>query len=178
MSRIPSPTSALRLESGLVRPRSRTPVACLNGSRYAALALTVLVSIAMLSCQEYSSGLQRSVQRADETAAVAALHTVGMAQQTYSLTGGDFGTFQQLCAGGLLDPRFDSSNPAIQDYSAEYYRFPNRDQGHPRRDQSFPCKDWSYPGRDDDFPDRDESCPCRDESQPCTGSPDPCTGRS
>jgi len=84
--------------------------------RIAGLALAVFISIATLSCQEYSAGLQKSVQRADETAAISALHTVVTAQQTYTLNGGDFGTFQQLCAGGYLDPRFDSSQPAIQDY--------------------------------------------------------------
>lgn len=85
--------------------------------RITILALTVLLCIASLSCQDYSTGLQRSVQRADETAAIAALHTIVLAQQTYSAgNGGDFGTFQQLCAGGYLDPRFNSSKPAIQDY--------------------------------------------------------------
>ena len=84
--------------------------------RIAGLALAVLISIATLSCQEYSAGLQKSVQRADETAAKSALHTVVVAQQTYTLNGGDYGTFQELCAGGNLDPRFNSNQPAIQDY--------------------------------------------------------------
>jgi type II secretory pathway pseudopilin PulG len=85
--------------------------------RSAILALTILICIASLSCQDYSTGLQRSVQRADETAATSALHTIAVAQQTYSASnGGDFGTFQQLCAGGYLDSRFNSSKPAIQDY--------------------------------------------------------------
>ncbi|HEY8185923.1 MAG TPA: hypothetical protein VIF64_07625 [Pyrinomonadaceae bacterium] len=85
--------------------------------RIVVLALTILISFAALSCQSYSTGLQRSVQRADETAAISALHTVTVAQQTYSATtGGDFGTFQQLTAGGYLDPRFDSNKPQMKDY--------------------------------------------------------------
>jgi hypothetical protein len=85
--------------------------------RFAILALTVLICFASLCCQNYSEGLKRSVERADETAATSALHTIAVAQQTYSASnGGDFGTFQQLCAGGYLDSRFNSSKPAIQDY--------------------------------------------------------------
>jgi Tfp pilus assembly protein PilE len=85
--------------------------------RFALFALTVLICIASLSCQPYSTGLQQSVARADETAAKAALHTISVAQQTYSVSnGGDFGTFQQLCEAGYLDSRFNSSKPAIRDY--------------------------------------------------------------
>jgi Tfp pilus assembly protein PilE len=85
--------------------------------RFALFALTVLICIASLSCQPYSTGLQQSVARADETAAKAALHTISVAQQTYSVSnGGDFGTFQQLSEAGYLDSRFNSSKPAIRDY--------------------------------------------------------------
>lgn len=85
--------------------------------RFAVLGLTVLICIASLSCQTYSTGLQQTVARADETAATAALHTIAVAQQTYSVSnGGAFGTFQQLCEGGYLDSRFNSSKPAIRDY--------------------------------------------------------------
>ena len=84
--------------------------------RFALFALTVLICIASLSCQPYSTGLQQSVARADETAAKAALHTISVAQQTYSVSNGDFGTFQQLCEAGYLDSRFNSSKPAIRDY--------------------------------------------------------------
>jgi hypothetical protein len=85
--------------------------------RIVILALTVLISIATLSCQTYTTGLQKSVQRADETAATSALHTIVVAQQTYSASkDGDFGTFEQLCEGGYLDPRFNSGKPVVQDY--------------------------------------------------------------
>jgi Tfp pilus assembly protein PilE len=85
--------------------------------RFAVFALSVLICIASLSCQPYSTGLQQSVARADETSAKAALHTIAVAQQTYSVSnGGDFGTFQQLSEAGYLDSRFNSSKPAIRDY--------------------------------------------------------------
>jgi hypothetical protein len=83
----------------------------------------------VLSCQSYSTGLQQSVARADETSAIAALKTISTAQQTYAVSnGGDYGTFQQLCEAGYLDKRFNSSNPQIKDYvlsmdvSANSYR--------------------------------------------------------
>jgi hypothetical protein len=85
--------------------------------RFAVLALTVLICIASLSCQPYSTGLQQGVAGADETAAKGALHTIAVAQRTYSVSnGGDFGTFQQLCEDDYLDSRFNSSKPAIKDY--------------------------------------------------------------
>ena len=85
--------------------------------RFAVVAVTILICIPSLSCQSYSTGLQQSVARADETAAKAALHTIAVAQQTYSVSnGGDFGTFQQLSEAGYLDSRFNSSKPAIRDY--------------------------------------------------------------
>ncbi len=85
--------------------------------RITILALTVLLCIVSFSCQPYSTGLQKSVARADETAATAALRTIAVAQRTYwASSGGDFGTFQQLCEGGYLDSRFNSSKPALKDY--------------------------------------------------------------
>jgi Tfp pilus assembly protein PilE len=71
----------------------------------------------LISCQTYSTGLQQSVARADETSAIAALKTISTAQQTYAVSnGGSFGTFQQLCEAGHLDKRFNSSTPQVKDY--------------------------------------------------------------
>ncbi|SRR6266550_7208667 len=71
----------------------------------------------LLSCQTYTTGLQQSVARANETSAIAALKTISTAQQAYALSsGGAYGTFQQLCEGGYLDERFNSSTPQIKDY--------------------------------------------------------------
>jgi Tfp pilus assembly protein PilE len=85
--------------------------------RLAGLSLILLLSIVSLSCQSYTAGLQQGVARADETAATAALRTIATAQRTYSVSNnGDFGTFQQLCAGDYLDARFNADKPAIKDY--------------------------------------------------------------
>ena len=85
--------------------------------RFAVLATTVLICLASLSCQSYSTGLQQSMARADETAATGALRTIAIVQQTYSVSnGGNYGTFQQLVAGGYLDSRFNSDKPALKDY--------------------------------------------------------------
>ena len=85
--------------------------------RFALPATITLICLASLSCQSYSSGLQQSVARADETAATAALRTIAIVQQTYSLSnGGNYGTFQQLAAGGYLDSRFNSDKPALKNY--------------------------------------------------------------
>ncbi|MFN2500041.1 MAG: hypothetical protein ABR557_13240 [Pyrinomonadaceae bacterium] len=71
----------------------------------------------VLSCQSYSTGLQQSVARADETSAMVALKTIYAAQQAYALSnGGAYATIQQLCAGGYLDERFNCSSPQIKDY--------------------------------------------------------------
>jgi Tfp pilus assembly protein PilE len=84
--------------------------------RLATPALAILICLVSLSCQSYTTGVQQTVARADETAATAALHAIATAQQTYSLSNGDYGTFQQLCEGSFLDSRFNSSKPTIKDY--------------------------------------------------------------
>ena len=85
--------------------------------RYALLALTLLICFASLSCQSYTSGLQQTVTRADETAATGTLQTIATAQQTYALSNGDnYGSFPQLVAGGYLDARFNADKPVIKDY--------------------------------------------------------------
>jgi len=85
--------------------------------RLNAVILAFLICIVSLSCQSYSTGLQQSIARADETAATGALRTIATAQQTYSVTnGGAYASFQQLCAGGYLDSRFNSEKPVLKDY--------------------------------------------------------------
>jgi hypothetical protein len=85
--------------------------------RFALLATTFLICLASLSCQEYSSGLQKTVTRTDETVATAALRVISVAQQTYSVSNdGNYGTFQQLVAGGYLDDRFNSDKPTLKGY--------------------------------------------------------------
>lgn len=81
------------------------------------LVVIMLMGLNSIACQSYSTGLQQSVARADETAATGALRTIATAQQTYAVTnGGSYGTFQELCAGGYLDSRFNSEKPVLKDY--------------------------------------------------------------
>lgn len=76
-----------------------------------------LALAAGMSCQTYPTGMQQSVARAGETAAIAAMKSISTAQQAYALNnGGNYGTFQQLCEAGFLDARFNSSKPQVQDY--------------------------------------------------------------
>ena len=81
--------------------------------------VSLLIAFAFLvSCQSYSTGLQQSVARADETSAVGAMKTISTAQQAYAISNsGSYGTFQQLCAAGHLDERFNSTKPEIKDYA-------------------------------------------------------------
>jgi hypothetical protein len=85
--------------------------------RPALLASTAAICIVSLSCQTYTTGVQQTVARADETVALGALRATALAQRTYAVSnGGDYGTFQQLCEGGYLDSRFNSSKPQLKDY--------------------------------------------------------------
>lgn len=86
--------------------------------KLAILTLSVLSLLATLSCKSYSTGLEKSLVFADEAAAAGVLRTVALAQQSYSATNtGNYGTFQELAAGGFLDSRFNSDHPAIKDYA-------------------------------------------------------------
>ena len=81
-----------------------------------ALAPVVFTLVALTACQDYNAGMQRSLARADETSALASLHSIIAAERAYSLSnGGEYGTFQQLVDAGLLDSRFSSGKPA-KDY--------------------------------------------------------------
>lgn len=77
----------------------------------------VLICLTLVSCQNVSTPLEKTVARADEAVATGALHTIATAQQTYSISNnGSFATFQQLAGAGYLDSRFNSEKPALKDY--------------------------------------------------------------
>ncbi|HSS21832.1 MAG TPA: hypothetical protein VLL54_17295 [Pyrinomonadaceae bacterium] len=86
--------------------------------RLTTLALTILCLLTTLSCQSYSSGLEKTVAVADETAVTGTLHTIALAQQSYATANsGAYGTFAELAAGGFLDSRFSAEKPRIKDYA-------------------------------------------------------------
>ena len=78
----------------------------------------LLICLATFGCREYSTGLQETSGRADETSAIATLRTLAQAQTTYSLSNsGHFATFEQLVEGGFLDSRFNHANPTLHGYT-------------------------------------------------------------
>jgi Tfp pilus assembly protein PilE len=80
-------------------------------------ALLLLACCATLACQSYSTGLQQSLARADETVAITALHSIALAQRTYSVSNsGNYGTFEQLVQAGYLDERFKGDKPKMKGY--------------------------------------------------------------
>ena len=79
--------------------------------------LIIVFFLGAFSCQEYSEGLKQSSNRAEETSAIATLRTIAQAQTTYSITNaGNYAGFEQLSEGGLLDPRFNHTNPELHGY--------------------------------------------------------------
>lgn len=81
------------------------------------LAFSVLCLLTFPNgCQTYTQGLQQSLARADETAALTTLKAIALAQRTYSITNnGEFGTLKQLVDGGFIDARFGVEKP-VKDY--------------------------------------------------------------
>ena len=76
-----------------------------------------LLGLAFINaCQSYTSGLQQSVVRADETVAIASIRTISIAETTYGLSHeGEYATLHQLVDAGLLDARYASEKP-LKDY--------------------------------------------------------------
>ena len=86
-------------------------------SRYGMTVVLFLGCCAALACQSYTKGLEQSVTRADEVGAISALHTIVLAQRTYSMSNsGSYATFPQLVKTGALDVRFDSETPKLKGY--------------------------------------------------------------
>ena len=80
------------------------------------LVLICAACVAATACQEYTTGLQKSVVAADDTAALAALKAIALAERNYNITNaGEYGTLQQLTGASLLDKRFTSNKP-VKDY--------------------------------------------------------------
>ena len=80
------------------------------------LVLMCVACVAATACQEYTTGLQKGVTAADDTAALAALKAIAVAERNYNVTNsGEYGTLQQLTQASLLDKRFTSNKP-VKDY--------------------------------------------------------------
>ncbi len=84
--------------------------------RRIALAVLFPALVSISSCQSYTSGLEQSLARADETAAISLLRTISIAEKTYSITNsGEYGTLKQLADGGFIDARYAGEKP-VRDY--------------------------------------------------------------
>jgi hypothetical protein len=104
-------------------------------SRHAILYFLIFACVASLSCQQYATGLKQDVERANEMAAIAALHSIATAQRSYAATnGGEYGTFQQLTQGDYLDSRFTSDKPELAGYV--FSMLTQKSEGEPPR---FSC---------------------------------------
>ena len=85
--------------------------------RYLLIASLFFIGCTALACKSYTAGLQQSVTQVDETVAITALHTIALAQRTYSVSnGGSYGTFEQLVQSGYLDSRFKGDKPKMKGY--------------------------------------------------------------
>ena len=85
-------------------------------SRHLLLVTCLLILASLSGCQEHTAGLERSIARADETSALAALHAIATAEQTYSISNsGEFGTLKQLAGAGLLPAHYAGDKP-LKDY--------------------------------------------------------------
>lgn len=85
--------------------------------RLVSLPILVFICLAIISCQEYSAGLQKGSNRAGEASAIATLRTIAQAQTAYSISNsGHYASFEQLAEGGFLDARFKRSNPEFYGY--------------------------------------------------------------
>ena len=85
--------------------------------RLSRLALMIMICVAALSCQTYTTGLEKSLARGNETGAITALRTIATAQQTYAISnGGNYGSLEQLNEGGYLDSRFKAADGGVKDY--------------------------------------------------------------
>ena len=85
--------------------------------KFLALGVLFLGGCGSLACQSYTDTLVDSPRRVDERAAISTLRNIGQAQTAFSISNsGDYGTFEQLVAGGHLDARFNSSKPRLYGY--------------------------------------------------------------
>jgi hypothetical protein len=85
--------------------------------RFLMAGFLFLAGCGSIACQKYTDTLVESPRRVDEGVAISTLRSIGQAQTAYSLTNsGDYGTFEQLVAGGNLDARFNSSKPKLYGY--------------------------------------------------------------
>jgi Tfp pilus assembly protein PilE len=61
--------------------------------------------------------LVQSAARSDEAVVFSNLKSIMTAQQTYNVSNGSYGTFNQLADGGFIDARFKGEKPIVNEYA-------------------------------------------------------------
>ena len=81
------------------------------------ITLVLVACLGALRCKPRTSGLEKSTGAAEEAATILNLKAIAQAETAYSLSNsGDYGTLEQLVAGGYLDTRFGGSKPRLRSY--------------------------------------------------------------
>jgi hypothetical protein len=82
----------------------------------------------VLSCKSYTNELATSPGRVDEGVTISTLHSISRAQTAYSVVNnGNYGSFEQLNAGGFLDGRFKTTKPVLYGYTLTMTTVPKAD---------------------------------------------------
>ena len=85
--------------------------------KFFTIALVLVTSFSLLSCQKYTSGVVQTAARADEAVALSNLRSIMVAENAYNVSAGSYGTFEQLTSGGYLDARFKGERPSLSGFS-------------------------------------------------------------
>jgi len=72
--------------------------------------------LGFIGCQQYTENLKQSNTRADEAAAVSAMRSISLAQNTTFAQTGKYTTFPELVQSQALNPRFNSDQPKLNGY--------------------------------------------------------------
>jgi type II secretory pathway pseudopilin PulG len=80
------------------------------------LALLSLLIGASCSSSEGLNSYTKAVGAADEGAAIQTLRTIASAQAQYRAANGEYGSFDALTKGGMLDVRFAADAPTLRGY--------------------------------------------------------------
>lgn len=82
----------------------------------AGVGLLVLVPLGWLALRMYDDTLQRRVIAANESATLANLDSIQAAEQSYFVTNGQYGTFQQLNDSHILQTEVSGDPPVAHGY--------------------------------------------------------------
>jgi hypothetical protein len=92
------------------------------------IALLISATLFALACGKQVETARKTENRANEAAAIRALHSIYLAQTHYSVVhSGNYGTFDELIKEDLLDQRFSGHAPVIDGYVFTILTVPEQD---------------------------------------------------